>query len=610
MSIKEKLNQIPTSPGIYFFKNKCDEIIYIGKAKILRSRVRSYFNKLDKKDSKTKIMTNHIKDIEWLVVRSEVEALITEANFIKEHKPRYNIFLKDDKTFPYIRITNEPYPRVEIIRQKNLSKDDNDYFGPYTDAKYLREVLRVLHKVFPIRTCTYLINSQSISEGKIKVCLDYHIKRCDGPCEGLINEKAYNSMIIQIKLFLKGRSNEICDYLQSQMNVASEKLKYEEAAKYRDQIDVIRQFIKKQKKTTIDFKDRDVLVVSAENMQAIGLVLRIRNGSILGREKIIIKVHNSDTKEKILSQFIIQYYSSTIDIPEEVLIAHKFDEMLQYANWLTSVRKKKVTILIPKIGEKKKLVEVSVRNADLLLSEIKLKQIKRNEHLSKPIIQLKDDLGMEIDPRRIEAFDNSNIQGASPVAAMVCFVDGKPRKSEFRKFHIKTVKGIDDFASMREIVSRRYKRQLSENKPLPDLILIDGGKGQLSAAKSAIDALGLGYIPIIGLAKRIEEVFKPGLSAPQNISKSSAGLHLLRAIRDEVHRFAINFHRKVRTKKMTDSIFSKIPGVGEKRIQTIWKTFNSIEEIKNSTYIEIEKKTGLSSKLAQAILETAKTIDN
>jgi len=601
MDIQQKLSQIPKSPGVYFFRDGRGEIIYIGKAKVLKNRVRSYFNSPKGKDPKTLVMVNNIADLEWLVMRSEVEALLTEANLIKEHKPRYNVFLKDDKTFPYIRITNEPYPRVEIIRQKNLTKDDHNYFGPYTDAGYLREILRVIHKIFPLRTCTYHIDDHTIQAGKIKICLDYHIKRCDGPCEGLVTEKEYGEMINQIKGFLKGRNGEIKSYLQTQMNSSSKNMKYEEAARYRDQLNAVIQFTRKQKKASQDFKDRDVVAVSAENSYGVGVVMRIRNGHIMGREKFNLKVHDPDSHATNLSQFMLQYYSSTIDVPEEVLVECIFDEIVEYEKWLKGIRKKRVQILVPERGEKRKLVEISKRNSDLLLGELRLKQAKRKELLTKPVLQLQEDLGMEVPPRRIEAFDNSNIQGSNPVAGMVCFVDGKPRKSEYRKFHIKTVDGIDDFASMHEVVNRRYTRQLDEKNPLPDLILIDGGKGQLSAAKSALDALGLGYVPVIGLAKRLEEVFKPGMSEPQNIAKTSPGLHLLRAIRDEVHRFAITFHRKTRKKDMTKSIFEDIPGMGKKRIQKLWQEFNSLEAIKDASLNELKKKTGFSDKLCEAI---------
>ncbi|MDP6570180.1 MAG: excinuclease ABC subunit UvrC [Candidatus Marinimicrobia bacterium] len=604
--LKQKLSQVPKSPGVYFFHDIEGNIIYIGKAKILRNRVRSYFTKPESKDAKTQVLVKQIANFEWMVVRSEVEALLTEANLIKEHKPRYNVFLKDDKTFPYIRITNEPYPRVEIIRQKNLSKDDHNYFGPFTDAGYLREILRVLHKIFPLRTCTYFIDENTIKEGKIKVCLDYHIKRCEGPCEGLVSEENYSKMILQIIQFLKGRNKDIQQHLMQEMEKASTDLQFEDAAHYRDQLHAVTQFMKKQKKISQDFMDRDVITVSSENRLGIGLVMRIRNGHMMGREKFILKLHDAEADTKKIEQFLLQYYASTMDYPKEVLLEIPPADTLNIETWLSKSGKKKVKLLVPQKGEKRKLVEISKRNADLLLGELKLKQAKRKELLNKPVLQLQEDLGMEVPPRRIEAFDNSNIHGSNPVAGMVCFVDGKPKKSEYRKFHIKSVIGIDDFASMREVVHRRYSRQLKEKNPLPDLILIDGGKGQLSAAKSALDALGLGYLSVIGLAKRLEEVFKPGMKAAQNISKTSAGLHLLRAIRDEVHRFAISFHRSTREKEMTKSIFSGIKGMGAKRTQKLWKSFKSIEEMKSADIQGIRDKTGFPLNLCEKILAEVK----
>ncbi len=603
IELKQKLTQLPKSPGVYFFRDSEGNIIYIGKAKVLRNRVRSYFTNLESKDAKTQVLVKQITDLEWIVVRSEVEALLTEANLIKEHKPRYNVFLKDDKTFPYIRITNEPFPRVEIIRQKNLTKDDHNYFGPFTDAGYLREILRVLHKIFPLRTCTYFIDDSTIEEGKLKVCLDYHIKRCEGPCEGLVSQEDYSKMIQQIIQFLKGRNKDIQRHLLQEMERASTALQFEEAAHYRDQIHAVTQFMKKQKKISQDFMDRDVIAVSAENRMGIGLVMRIRNGHLMGREKFILKLHDAEAETKNIEQFLLQYYSSTMDYPKEVLLENPPADLMNIETWLSDSGKKKIKILVPLKGEKRKLVDISKRNADLLLGELKLKQAKRKELLNKPVLQLQEDLGMEVPPRRIEAFDNSNLQGSNPVAGMVSFVDGKARKSEYRKFHIKSVEGIDDFASMREVVNRRYSRQLKEKNPLPDLILIDGGKGQLSAAKSALDALGLGYLQVIGLAKRLEEVFKPGMKEAQNISKTSPGLHLLRAIRDEVHRFAISFHRSTRDKDMTKSFFADIKGMGEKRTRKLWNSFTSVDEIKSATVKEVRKRTGFPLSLCEKIVK-------
>ncbi len=599
------LSQIPTSPGVYFFKNNKDEIIYIGKAKILRNRVRSYFQKSKHLDDKTQVMVKHIHHVDWLVVRDEVDALLTEANMIKEHRPRYNVLLKDDKTFPYIKITNEPFPKVEIIRSKQLTKDKHTYFGPYTDAGYLRELLRTLHKIFPLRTCSYYIDADSIAAKKVQVCLDYHIKRCEGPCEGLVSEDHYGKMIYHIKQFLKGRNSKIKADLKEKMEEASSALDFEDAARFRDQYQAIMNFTQRQKLISQDFMDRDILAISAEQTYGVGVLMRIRNGHLIGREKFHLKVADAEDRQSIMHQFFTQYYSSTAEFPKEVLLDTPLTEKNDVERWLSGESGRKVNVLVPERGEKKKLVDTCTKNAELHVASVRFKKIKRKEHIPKMVAQLQEDLGLSVPPRRIEAFDNSNIQGAHPVAGMVCFVDGKPRKSEYRKFNIKTVEGIDDFASMHEVVHRRYKRVLDEQKPLPDLILIDGGKGQLSAAKSALDVLGLGYVPVIGLAKKLEEVFKPGISEPQNISKSSPGLHLLRQIRDEVHRFAITFHRNKRDKKMTLSIFEDIPGMGKKRVQTLWDNFESLEDIKSATVEEIKTKCGFSEKLALAIVKKA-----
>ncbi len=599
------LSQIPTSPGVYFFKNSHDEIIYIGKAKVLRNRVRSYFQKSKHLDDKTQVMVKHIHTVDWLVVRDEVDALLTEANMIKEHRPRYNVLLKDDKTFPYIKITNEPYPRVEIIRAKQLTKDKHTYFGPYTDAGYLRELLRTLHKIFPLRTCSYYIDADSIAAKKVQVCLDYHIKRCEGPCEGLVSEDHYGKMIHHIKQFLKGRNSQIKSDLKQHMEDASSALQFEDAGRYRDQYQAVVNFTQRQKLLSQDFMDRDILAISAEQNYGVGVLMRIRNGHLIGREKFHLKVADADDKQTIMHQFFTQYYSATAEFPKEILLDTPLIDKEDVERWLTGESGRKVNVLVPERGEKKKLVDTCTKNAELHLASVRFKKIKRKEHIPKMVAQLQEDLGLSVPPRRIEAFDNSNIQGAHPVAGMVCFMDGKPRKSEYRKFNIKTVEGIDDFASMHEVVHRRYKRVLDEQKPLPDLILIDGGKGQLSAAKSALDVLGLGYVPVIGLAKKLEEVFKLGISEPQNISKSSPGLHLLRQIRDEVHRFAITFHRKKRDKKMTLSIFEDIPGMGKKRIQTLWDNFETLDEIKSASIIHIKTLCGFSEKLSAAIVEKA-----
>jgi len=591
MSLKKKVSLIPKNPGIYFFKNKKNEIIYIGKAKNLKNRVRSYFNKSNQ-NTKNQIMISKASDLEYLVVNDEVEAIITEANMIKEYKPKYNIFLKDDKYFPYIMITNEPYPKVEIIRKKNLINDGNIYFGPYTDVNYLREVVKLLHKIFPIRTCSYYIDDLSIKNKKISLCLDYHINKCDGPCEGLVSERKYNSMIQNIIKFLKGKNKEIKDKTKSLMDEASKSLEYEKAAKYRNQLMALDAFCRNQKKIANDFNSYDILNVAIKDNDSIGFVMRVRNGLLIGREKFNI-ISSDLSYEKSVNSFLIQYYNTTFDIPSEIIINTALNDSDSIEKWLRSKKGKKVSILKPHRGNKKKMLDLCIKNSEILLKDIIIKKIKRKEYIPKTLSELKEILSMSVVPKHIEAFDNSNLQGTSAVAGMVCFINGKPLKKEYRRFNIKTVKGIDDFESMREIIFRRYSRQLKEQKVLPDLILIDGGKGQLSAAKSSLDKLGLGYITIIGLAKQLEEVYLPNSSSPQNISKVSPALYLLRKIRDEVHRYAISFHRTKRTKNTFKSVFNKISGLGPKRIKKIWDVYDSIADLKKDSIKNITNKTNI-----------------
>ena len=604
-----QLAKIPQEPGVYIFKDIDESILYIGKAKILRNRVRSYFNKSSSSIGKNRLMVPKIDTIDWLIVRSEVEAILTEANLIKENRPRYNVLLKDDKTFPYIQITKEPYPRVIIVRKNKLVKDKHIYFGPFSDVGYLRETMKVIHKIFQLRTCSYYIDDNIIEQKKISICLDYHINKCNGPCEGLESEKSYNQMISQIIKFLKGKNRDVKDYINHMMIESSKNLRFELAAKYRDQLKAIDSFTKKQKKIINDFKDRDVLALSVENTMGIGIVLRIRNGLLVGKEHFKLTAVQDEDLVDIFLEYFIQYYNSTKDIPSEILTMLPIKNVKEYEEWLYNISKKKSKIIVPKIGEKKSLIDIAIKNAKLILGKENLKKIKIRDKVSKNIEILKDDLNMDIPPRRIEAFDVSNIQGSNSVASMVCFIDGKPRKKEYRKYKIKTVKGVDDFKSISEVVFRRYNRIINEKGQLPDLILIDGGKGQLNAATRSLNKLGLNYITVIGLAKRLEEVFIPGFSDPQNISKKSPGLFLLRGIRDEAHRFALSFHRQLRSSGMIKSALDDINGIGPKRRDIIWKNFSSIDELKQSSFEIIQERTKFSKQVIKKIINALKKND-
>ena len=536
-----KIKSVPTEPGVYFFKDKKNDIIYIGKAINLRNRVRSYFQKNKYQTPKNTSMIKRIIDVEWLVVRNEVEALLTEANLIKQHQPYYNVNLKDDKSFPFIRITNEPFPRVFITRE--IIRDGSKYFGPYTDVVYLRRTLKAIRRIFPVRSCDFYIDQAVIDQKKISLCLDYHIKKCEGPCEGLVSKGHYKEMIDNIVSFLHGKTKSSEIYIHNQMEKASSQLRYEDAGIFRDQLHAIKAFKKKQIKINADFDDRDIIGYAKENDFGIVVIVRIRNGRIASREKL--SMSNLDEDDAAMIKTVItQFYFDTDFIPSEICVQQIPDSVDELLIWLKEKRGKKVDISFPQKGEKAKQVRLAHQNAKLLLGEWVINKKKRKDLIPKMVKQLQDDLQLKVPPRKIECFDISHLGGTNTVASMVCFVDGKPRKNNYRKYNIKSVDGIDDFASIREVVYRRYKRVKEEGDGFPDLIVVDGGKGQLSMAVSALRELGLDYLPIISLAKKLEEVFIPGNSDAQSIHKQSPGLILLRQLRDEAHRFAIEFQRQ------------------------------------------------------------------
>ena len=552
-------------------------------------------------------MTKRIADVEWIVVRSEVEALLTEANLIRKHQPFYNVNLKDDKSFPYIRITNEPFPRVFITRQ--IVQDGSKYFGPYTDVIYLRRTLKAIRKIFPVRSCDYFIDQSVIKAKKIDLCLDYHIKKCEGPCEGLVTQKHYNEMIANIVSFLHGKTKSSELYIRNQMEIASSQMRYEDAGIFRDQLEAIKEFKKKQLRVNADFDDRDVIALSKENDFGIVVIVRIRNGRITSREKL--SMSNLDENDgATIKTVITQFYLNTDFIPSDICVQVLPESIDDLKLWLQEKRHKKVNISVPVKGEKAKQVRLAYQNAKLLLGEWILNKKKRKDLVPKMIQQLQDDLQLKAPPRKIECFDISHLGGTNTVASMVCFVDAKPRKSLYRKYNIKTVEGIDDFASIREVIFRRYKRVKEEGTGLPDLIVVDGGKGQLSMAVSALRELGLDYVPIISLAKKLEEVFVPGYSDAQTIHKQSSGLILLRQLRDEAHRFAIEFHRQKRSKSISHSVFKDIKGIGTKKAQKLLVEYKSTKKIASLSIEEVQNKLNVSDLTAKEIIDKAKIITN
>ena len=602
-SLKNRISNVPKKPGVYQFINDKGEIIYIGKAKDLRVRVRSYFQKNKYQTPKNQSMIKRISDLDWIVVSSEVEALLTEANLIKENRPHYNINLKDDKSFPYIRITKESYPRIFITRE--IIKDGSRYFGPYTDVYVLRRSLKAVHKIFPIRSCDFILDKKTIQSLKVDLCLDYHIKKCDGPCQGLVSKKEYNKMIKRVVSFLQGRTTETELYINDQMSKAANETRYEDAAMYRDQLNAIKKFKDRQRKVAADFDDRDVIALSRKENMCVSVIVRIRNGRIHSREKISMNI-SDETDSDIIALVITQFYLNSDFIPKVLNVSDIPTNKAQLKYWLKEKRNGSIEIKIPIRGDKAREIRLAQQNAKLLLGEWIINRKKRRELIPKMIQQLQDDLQLNIPPRRIEAFDISHLGGEDTVASMVCFIDGNAKKSKYRKYKIKGVNGIDDFAAIREVVLRRYKRLKDKKLSYPDLILIDGGKGQLNMAVSALRDLGLDYLLVIGLAKRLEEVFIPGNSDAQSIPKNSPGLILLRKIRDEAHRFAIKYQKQRRNKKVRESIFDSVDGMGPKRIQALLSSFEGIENIANADTSIIAKRANIPLKIAEDIILVAK----
>lgn len=592
LTLVEKLDALPTNPGVYQFRNSDGKVIYVGKAKNLRNRVRSYFQEGRPRDAKTKVLVSKVVDLETIVTDSAVEALILEDTLIKKLKPRYNIMLRDDKTYPYVRVTNEPFPRIFPTRR--IVRDGSRYFGPYTDVKYVRYLLKTLRSIFPIRSCDLNLNAETIGQKKFKVCLDYHIGKCEGPCEALVGKEHYNAMIEQVVQVLKGRTRDLEKSMREEMEIYAGKMMFEEAAKVRDRLEKVREYNAKQKVVSEDLTDRDIVSFAREDDDAAAVILKIREGRLVGKRQHYLSGVLAGSDEDILESIIREHYLKEQSVPEEVLV--QFDpgedfELLQ--QFLTDRRGEgRVRIVVPKIGDKQKLVEMARANAELLLGELKLQRMKRADMIPHSLQSLGRDLRLKHPPRRIECFDNSNLHGTDPVSSMVCFVDGKPRRSEYRKFKVRGVEGPDDFASMREVVTRRYKRVLQEGLALPDLIVIDGGKGQVSAAAESLKELDLDHIPLIGLAKRLEEIVVPGQSDTLLLPKSSSSLRLLQQIRDEAHRFAITFHRTLREKRTIQTELTQIPGVGARTAKKIIEMFGSARGASAATLEELQQKLG------------------
>ena len=601
-NITEKLKHIPKTPGVYLFKDKNNRVIYVGKARILINRVRSYFQSGKVTDTKTQHLVLKTTDFETIVTDSEIEALILEANLIKEYKPRYNVNLKDDKSFPYIRVTNEKFPRIFPTRK--IKKDGSKYFGPYTDVGAMRELLKVAKRIFPIRTCSLNLTEKNISAGKFKVCLNYHIKKCMGPCEGLIDEMEYSEIVKHVINFINGRDRIVVEELQKKMERLSQNQQFEKAAIIRDQIKSIKDFLYRQKVVTPELIDRDLFAAYSDEDDACAVVFKIREGRIIGRQHYFLTGVEHESADRIINHLLIRYYQHADFIPKEIYIPIELTEYKNLEKWLLDRTGISVKLIFPQRGEKAKLMRMAYQNAKLLLQELKLQRMKDKDFIPHSLKALQRDLRLSHPPKRIEAFDISNIQGTDPTASLVTFVNGQAYKNEYRRFKIRSKATPDDFAMMSEVIERRYSRQLKENQPLPDLIMVDGGKGQLSSALKILEKLEIEDQPVIGLAKRLDEVFIPGASDPQNIPKTSSGLHLLQRIRDESHRFAIEYHRKLRSKRATYSELDDIAGIGESRKKKLIHHFGSLKKIKAASLVELKNIQGIPETLAIKIWES------
>jgi excinuclease ABC subunit C len=578
--VKETVASLPDSPGIYRYYNKEGELIYVGKAKSLKKRVSSYFNKQSQYNRKTEKLVSEIRKIEFTLANTEFDALLLENNFIKQYQPKYNILLKDDKTFPYLCILKEPFPRV-IYTRKYIPKQ-GEYFGPFSSVVSMKSVLELVRQIYSIRTCNLLLSQENVEQKKFKVCLEFHIGNCKGPCEGLQNETDYLEDIKQARNILKGDLSVVEDELTNRMKAAAEALEYEKAAIYKHKLDLLEKFQTKSLVVNRKLTDIDVITITSSVTDAYINYMQIKEGSIIFSKNVEVKKKLEETDAEILSIVV-----------HELRATYRSNHPEVYTNIPLEVKSDEFENVLPQIGDKKKLVDLSLKNA---LYQKREKEISKEElkgKKNKVLHIMQENLRLLQYPKIIECFDNSNFQGTSPVASMVRFVDGKPDKKGYRHFNIKTVVGANDFASMKEIVGRRYKRIMEEQGEYPQLIIVDGGKGQLSSACEALEELGLyGKIPIVGIAKRLEEIYYPEDNLPLLISKKSPALMLIQRIRDEAHRFAITFHRLKRSQSTFVTEIEQIPGIGKKTADKLLAHFKSVKKIKEASVEELTELVG------------------
>lgn len=607
--IEEELKKLPGKPGVYIMHGEKDEIIYVGKAVSLKNRVRQYFQSSRNKGAKIEQMVTHITRFEYIVTDSELEALVLECNLIKEHRPKYNTMLKDDKTYPFIKVTvNEPYPRVLFSR--TMKKDKAKYFGPYTSSTAVKDVIELVRKIYMVRSCNRNLPRDC---GKDRPCLYYHMKQCTAPCQGNVSEEAYKQNIGQVLHFLNGNYKETIDQLTEKMMTASEDMRFEDAAGYRDLINSIRRIGERQKITTYGEEDRDIIAVAMDESEdlreqdAVVQVFFMRGGRLIGRDHFFLRVARGDTKAQVLSSFLKQFYAGTPFIPAEIMMQTEIEDGEIIEDWLSARRKQRVHIRVPKKGTKEKLVELAKENAWMVLSKDR-ERIKREEGRTIGAVkEIEDWLGLK-DIVRMEAYDISNISGFESVGSMVVYEKGKPKRSDYRKFKIKWVQGPNDYASMEEVLTRRFthesKGEYDSFSILPDLILMDGGRGQVNIARKVLGELGID-IPVCGMVKddnhRTRGVYFNNVEIP--IDTSGEGFHLVTRIQDEAHRFAIEYHRSLRSKEQVHSVLDDIPGIGETRRKALMRRFRSVENIRDASVEELSQTESMNVQSAEAVYQ-------
>ena len=621
IDFSDRLRATPTRPGVYLMRDKAGKVLYVGKAASLRNRVRSYFAPSAKLPPKIVRMVERVQDFEYIVAESESEALILECNLIKEHQPQYNARLKDDKSYPFIKIdVSEDYPQVYITRR--VKKDGARYFGPFANAGSVRRTLSLLKKLFPYRSCT-----KTITGNDDRPCLDYFIHRCVGPCIGAVDKAQYAEVIDQVTYFLEGKTNEVVRSIEKRMREASDDLEFEKAAALRDQLRAIEKVHEGQKVLHLTSENIDVIAASTGPREAWVEVFFIRQGKLIGRDNFLMAGTQDDEPGMILTAFVKQFYDATPFVPPRILVQHPLEDSAAIESWLREKRNGAVRIQVPQRGEKRRLVNMVAENAEQGFAQLRVKQMADTAAMDTAMSELQEALSLPNLPERIECYDISNIQGTNTVGSMVVFENGKPRNDHYRRFKIKTVEGVDDYSSMREMLTRRFKRfskakanskNISDDEQpdaattsrngkgdawgiAPDLVLIDGGKGHLSAALSVFLDLGINDIPLASLAKENEEIFVPQMAEPIVLPRTSQGLYLVQRARDEAHRFAITFHRERRSKKSVESALDLVPGIGPKRKRLLLRKFGSLNGIQAASMEELAAVPGMTLKLAQQI---------